>query len=256
MMTLVVVKKRATHKKSLVLNVANQKYTIMRFVRLNVAEVIAQKISNKMNINNIVLPKWPSCVVVGENVTEEQGLEICLRTSSLYISCNDNEWTKSVTNLLGIKVDGYFLDLDSVEEVESKYGILRLEYLDTDRIASSYIDGPNGWCDWNGNIGLTNKNIGKWPSTEEVLEEWKLIAKTFPFLTLSCQLYDKEHCEEDGKPLIQYDVKNGEVNWFIPSAPLIENIPELPFVSIFSEERNERGCTLEQLKKAMEICLR
>jgi hypothetical protein len=207
-----------------------------------------------MNIANIVLPKWPSCVVVGENVTEEQGLEICLRTSSLYISCNDGEWENLVIDLLGIKKDGNFLDYDSADEVEAKYKVLRLEYLDNDRIASAYIHGPNGWCDWSGNIGLTNKNIGKWPSTEEVLEEWKLIAKTFPFLTLSCQLYDKEHCEEGGKPLIQYDIKNGEVNWFVPNAPLIENIPQLPFLSIFSEERTERGCTLEQLKQAMDIC--
>lgn len=87
---------------------------------------------------------------------------------------------------------------------------LELEHLANFQVASSYIYGVHGWCDWDGNIHAASYNIGKRPTVEEVLQEWSLIAQEFPFLDLRCQLMSGEYCEYGIVPVVEFVVSQGK----------------------------------------------
>jgi hypothetical protein len=230
---------------------------------------------------DIALPKWPAFVVVGKPVTKEQAMEILIRTDSLCFSSNDREFDRelkeslfevkieksgfqteddAIKDLLGIKEEdplGWKKLWDYKDKRREEAGALPLVYLGNSQIVSSWIVGPHGWCDWRGNIGCNNYNIGKWPSVERVYEEWELIAKTFPFLELTCQLMGHEagYGPEDGEdiPVIEFRIKNGKVKMANPDKAIknthfgTEDIMER-----FGNPRAERGCTIEMFKKALE----
>jgi hypothetical protein len=225
---------------------------------------------------NIGLPKWPALVVVGDPVSREQAMEILIRTDSLRLSSNDREFDKQLNeHLYQIKIDtpGY----DSAEiAIRKKLGLgddkwvevfhyqeerrkelnwIPLEYLNNSRIVSSWIGGPHGWCDWSGNIGTRNYNIGKWPSVETVFNEWKLIAEAFPFLNLRCQLMaDEAEESEVDRPLIEFAVKEGRVQMKVPKKPLTKTSFGNPtmYENLYAMGR-ERGCTIETFKKAVDF---
>lgn len=158
------------------------------------------------------LPKWPALLVYGKKITKEQAWEIILRTTNYYyLNGNDPIWNKKVYNILGLVADDIgYPTLESVRKIQEDFNVLNIEYLLNKRITSSYIGGPHGWCDWNGNIFCNSYNIGKWPYSKGIFEEWLEIAKAFPFLDLTSQLYSGEQCE-DCEPVIKYRIKDGEV---------------------------------------------
>lgn len=226
---------------------------------------------------NIGLPKWPALVVTGKPVTKEQAAEIIVRTNG-YLSCNDHEFANRAQALIydvdlkkvdvthyggtddairlkvGLTKDNWNEYFGYKESKEKELGMLELNYLSNSRICSSWIGGPHGWCDWKGNIGCHNYNIGKWPSVEEVFGEWKMIAKEFPFLDLTCQLFNHEaSCEDmadNPGPVIQFRVKDGKVKMSIPKEPL--SVPNFGGTSyaVFTPG-GEIGCTLDMLKEAI-----
>ena len=212
----------------------------------------------KLDIN---LPKWPAMVVTGKKVTKEQAMEILIRTCSLsYICTNDREFKRKLYEYVyGVKSTGeeyslydYFPKDFAAEEKartsmheRTKNFADELGYLKNSRIVSSWIGGPHGWCDWEGNIFCNTYNIGKHPSDEEVLADWILIAEAFPYLNLECQLFNGETCEENITPLIQYSVRHGKVISFIPTKS-IHPVGD----TNFDFNRSERGCTFEQFKTA------
>lgn len=170
------------------------------------------------DLNDVGLPKWPALVVVGEPVTVDQAAEILVRTDHWSISTNDREWERLVRQTAGLPPDRMNVKMEELRELwaaEDRFrqsiGKLNLEYLSNSQIASCYIGGPHGWCDWAGRIGCSSYNIGKWPDTASVFEEWRIIAEAFPYLRLWSQLYDGEQCEDDVVPVIEYVVADGEV---------------------------------------------
>jgi hypothetical protein len=188
--------------------------------------------------------------------------EILIRTDSFYLSCNDREWTRKLYGVLGVALDEHGLveNMDQEDEAKVHYGVLQLEYLTNHRIASSYVGGPHGWIDWDGTIGCSTFNIGKWPDSERVLKEWELIASTWPELELQCQLVADEG---EGKPMVDYFISGGNVRMAEPTEllkgtatgvrPGNENL-EVAFTRVFAEPSSrERGCTLEQFKAALDI---
>jgi hypothetical protein len=230
---------------------------------------------------NIGLPKWPAFVVVGKPVTREQAMEILIRTDSLCFSSNDREFDKELKETLyKIKIDqsgfesekGPILELLGIkEESESitswkqiwdykdkcrdEAGAISLGYLNNNRIVSSWIGGPHGWCGWDGNIGCSNYNIGKWPSVEDVYNEWTLIARAFPFLELTCQLMQHEAGPDDGedKPAIEFKIKSGKVTMKEPKKAIKATaFGTEDMVLRFSNPHAERGCTIEMFKEALE----
>ena len=223
---------------------------------------------------NIWLPKWPAMVVVGRPVSRQQAMEIIIRTDDLSFGSNSPRFNKELEEYLyDVKIDRDVYDavktkLDISKEVKysnevydymykkrSEVGRVKLTYLNNSRVISSWVGGAHGWCDWNGNIGCNNYNIGKWPSVEEVYNEWKLIAKAFPYLDLTCQLMNHESsCADmvdDPKPLINFVVKNGRVRMKEPDGYI--SMPVFPEFS-YGIFRNERGCTIEQFKEAVDYC--
>lgn len=158
--------------------------------------------------------KWPNLLVVGEPVTREQAAAILIRTRPTYLFTNVRDAEANYNKIL---------DRLAPEPLD-------LEYLDNTRIASSWIDGVKGWCDWNGHIGCSNYNIGKWPSVEEVTDDLRKIAEAFPFLRMIVQVLDRESCEEGGTPTAEWRIRDGQVTLVAPMLILVRD-PHTSYVS-------------------------
>lgn len=125
------------------------------------------------------LTKWPRLLVVGAPVTEEQANDILVRTCvPAYLSGNDKRWSEAVRHILGFRQDeqpedpalredgaarmAWFREQwEYNDRRKEELGILDLNYLYNARIASSWLGGPFGWCNWDGTIFCDNFNIGK-----------------------------------------------------------------------------------------------
>lgn len=199
------------------------------------------------------LPKWPALVVVGDPVTKEQAQEICVRTDSWDLGTNDFEFLRSIGNAFSLRMEEWNLNWEDLNAWRERLGVLDLAYLHNSRILSCWIGGPHGWCDWNGVIGTYNYNIGKWPTVDDVHQDWKLIAEAFPFLRLTSQLYDGESCEEDIKPLVEFVVAEGTVTVQAPVADL--SAPIGAPLRFLSDEHTERGITIDGLREAVNVVL-
>ena len=198
------------------------------------------------------LTKWPRLIVVGENVTRQQASEILIRTNQWWLGTNDLQFKRSVFALAGIKWDGnrFVPDSCSLHAFERKIRMLDLQYLENNQIASAWIGGPHGWCDWNGYIGCSNYNIGKWPSVEDVHHEWNLIAEAFPYLRLTAQLIPNEG--ESEKAVVEWNVANGVARIGHPAQVLEPtDVSEDVFLSIVMDRTRERGVSLDRLQEAL-----
>jgi hypothetical protein len=193
------------------------------------------------------LTKWPRLLVVGDPVTKEQAAEIILRTTS-YLGTNDREWAKKVSKILGVKLDriGY----PELEPFCAKYNVLDMEYLGNHQIASSWIGGPHGWVNWEGEVGCDTFNLGKWPSFDAVLGEWQVIASAWPFLSLRAQLVPDEG--EALEAAVEFVVKGGEVTHHKPEA-LLKRPRDAQWTCFYAGTGHERGCTAETLEWAMTV---
>lgn len=160
---------------------------------------------------NIDPGKWPRLLVAGEHITPEQADHLLIRTTDFHgLDCNDKEWNRMVgavvfgdENLL--RIDNFYR-FEQARARAQELHVLPLEYLANYRISSSWIGGSRGWCDWDGQIGCANYNIGKRPTFEEVGAEWAAIAAAFPYLDLTAQLISDEGT---GRLCAQWRVKDG-----------------------------------------------
>jgi hypothetical protein len=131
-------------------------------------------------------------------------------------------------------------------------GVLQLSYLENARIASSWIGGPHGWCDWDGTIGCANYNIGKWPTVEAVTEDWHAIAAAFPYLNLRAQLVPDEGEAESA--VVEWQISNGAVSTVEELRDPIVRPGELSAGSLlirFAAVDGERGVSLHRLREAL-----
>lgn len=169
------------------------------------------------------LPKWPQMYVTGVSVTPEQALEVIRRTDSFFDGYDGNNrlLNKTVKRILNFPdlenfdTLEYHHYLEKKENWEKKWGCIPLYYISNSWISTSFFFGANGWIHPNGKIGFET-NIGKYPSVREVLKEWKLVAKEFPFLELGITLMDGECCE-DNKPIVSIRVKDGKATLIDPA---------------------------------------
>jgi hypothetical protein len=206
------------------------------------------------------LTKWPRLIVVPEKpepVTREQANEILLRTNGSFFSVNDREWEKQVCDVLGIETEwkpykdggGYWdASWKSGMAWYESIGGLELHYLENSQIASAWIGGPHGWCDWDGNIGCSSWNIGKWPEAEEVTEDWEKIAAAFPYLDLHAQCVTDEG---DGEVAAQWRVTDGKAALVKPIGRFpSRDLGEGQMLARILGRHGERGVSLERLKEA------
>lgn len=172
--------------------------------------------------------KWPLLVVAGTPVTHEQANDILIRTNNWVGGhTNSKDWRAWVAELVGQPLEPDYWG----EEISTRFDMLKihmwnqkrflkelgapeLEHLANERIYSSWIGGAKGWCNWDGTIGTSNYNVGKWPGIDEIGQEWERIAKAFPYLKLRSQLFPDE-----GKgdwPAVEYIVGYGTSRMVVP----------------------------------------
>ena len=162
------------------------------------------------------LGKWPRLLVFGERVTNEQAGDILVRTNSRYFCMNNKTWERQASQILGVPFQdhrGGKEGLDWFKDNEAAWdglGNIPLEYLCNHKIGYAGIGGPQGWCDWNGWTFTAIYNIGKWPSHDEVTQEWTAIAAAFPYLRLRAQLIADEGA---GELAGTWDVADGKVTY-------------------------------------------
>lgn len=212
---------------------------------------IAARVYN--TLMNVGLPKWSALTVVGERITEEQAMEVLVRTHRSQFFTNDKQWLAQVLKALGVhysavgKYPGY--SYEALAAVLNELGVLDLRYLSNDRVMSAWIGGPRGWCDWTGAVGCGTYNIGKWPSIDAVHQEWTRIAEAFPFLELTTQLWNGAVMDlEQGsiEPVIEFQVHRGTVEMRLPTTPIVPGVAGS--TKYFG---GERGCSLELWKRAV-----
>ena len=228
--------------------------------------------NNEKELYSISLPKWPEMRVEGNSISEDQAAEIILRTdhTSRSICLNDKEWESVLIKTLKmpkIKDECYKLEDNEYQKEIKKYYkkldkylskiryIQDIEYIRTDRIGSSYVGGSHGFVDWDGTIGTCGHHIGKWPSIQNIHDEWKVIAREFPYLDLRCQLFSGESCEKDTSPIIEYVVKDGVAEVQNPTEAIVYR-KEWGFD--FEKQAfilNDRYSTVKNLKHAMRVVL-
>jgi hypothetical protein len=189
-----------------------------------------------MNPLDVCLPKWPCLVVTGKPVTPDQAFEILVKTDSnlpdFQYSCNARGLSLEYSKIFGYdySADDSKFPWDELEDLKNRLGKVRgVEYLCNSQILSSYIGGPHGWLTWDGIVGCNTYNIGKWPSVEDVLNDWVLISAAFPYLELTSWLFNGESCEEGIFPLVRFEVANGKAEVF--AAPADVKVPTIPNVS-------------------------
>lgn len=201
------------------------------------------------------LTKWPRLLVAGSPVTPEQADEILVRTANLYLlDVNDKAWAHLVYAAFGLDPGKYAnATTESIQAVTAELDVLPLTWLYTSRIASSWIGGPHGWCDWDGRIGTSTYNIGKNPDRESLLADWVMIANAFPFLDLTAQLLADEG-QGDAPAVAQWRVREGNAIEEQPGALVTaaEELGEEAMFLRFFAPGAERGVTEERLTAAIE----
>lgn len=173
---------------------------------------------------NRALPKWPQMIVTGTDVAKEQALEIIRRTDSFFAwqSGNNRGFIDEAIRILKMPVletgqtpkefQEYWKKQDAWK---NKWGLIETEYVTNSWISCSFIGGPHGWCHPDGSIGYAD-NVGKWPSIEEIYDEWVRITAAFPFLELEVTLMDGEECEDFTEPVVSMLIRNGVVELVNP----------------------------------------
>jgi hypothetical protein len=241
----------------------------------------------------VYLGKWPELIVSGNGVTPEQAAEIILKTDYYFGAlhwgpemCHTNTawFDREILKVFGMpccfrRLDeaerdpwpkrgkgedfnrrdhpwwqAFHAHEKALENLLTEMDWIHLEYLHQDQIGTSYIGGPHGWCQWNGGIYTAGHNIGKWPEVEAVYWELRRIAEAFPYLTMDVQLSNKEGCEDDGAPVVQFHVEDGMAT-VVPTAPTFlrrgERSLESECRALMMDPHREVGIRGDKLKELL-----
>lgn len=194
-------------------------------------------------MEDVKLPKWPQMRVHGYPVTKEQALEIIRRTDNFFVygfGGNDEKYAGMVRSAIGMPQEPKWHERerwdqfrDEMEKWREEWGVVGTEYVNNEWVSSCFVYGPHGWCRPDGEIHH-HYNVGKWPSCDDILSDWTMIAEAFPFLDLGVTLMSGEHCDApDTEPLVSFIVKNGRASSTEPD--VIDHYP-IPDVNLPSDE--------------------
>ena len=169
---------------------------------------------------NLGLPKWPQMIVTGEHVTVDQAKEIIRRTDRAFQSglySNDegldsalaDDWRMPDALRHTHRKAPYDWDLEQEKRLawQTAWGVLDTEYVHNEWIGCCFFAGVHGWMHPDGAIGFSD-NVGKWPTVEDVLNDWRTIATAFPFIVADVTLMSAESCE-DAQPVVGIRVCDG-----------------------------------------------
>lgn len=192
------------------------------------------------NSKPYIVDKWPLLLVSGEKVNKDQAAEIIIRTTKWPLISNNKEADEQFNNLIATPKE-FKKGLSYVKP-------LGLNYLSNERITTCHINGTKGWIDWDGTIFANSWNIGKWPSVQDVTEEWTIVSEIFPFLNLKCQVLDQESF-----PTAEWIIKNGKVETKYPEKLLCELRSQYEDETLDLYACNKVGATLEDVAKGIEL---
>jgi hypothetical protein len=155
------------------------------------------------------LTKWPRLLVAGQAVTPDQADDILIRThhwryTALWPSAGWEQTVCAIAAEQGFPTG----DPAAMEGWLTEMRMVDLTHLHNFRIISHWAQ-PYGWCDWDGTIGCSAWNIGRWPEVAGITEEWTLLAETWPFLDLRAQLVPEEG--QAPAPVVEWRVRDGGV---------------------------------------------
>lgn len=183
------------------------------------------------------LPKWPQMLTTGAPVTADQAREIIRRTDRFLVEGhggNDVDWGRKMAKRLRVPYFHDWLNSKAVEDLHAywamadrwrvAWGAVRTQYVRNCWLSSSYI---HGWCWPDGTIVFTG-NVGKWPSVGDVLDDWRMLAEAFPFLTLAATLMGGEDCEDNRQPVVTILVEDGAASLAEGSLQHHERFPKAP----------------------------
>lgn len=102
------------------------------------------------------------------------------------------------------------LTYETQDKIREALGFITTEYVSNSWASCAFIYGPHGWCSPDGTI-LYVDNVGKWPSVQDVFNDFVILAKAFPYVALTATLMNGEECEEGILPVITFVVENGSV---------------------------------------------
>jgi hypothetical protein len=231
---------------------------------------------------NIDYVKWPRLLVTGDQVTQEQANEIIIRTTDVnFIFSNDKSWLDTVRRELGLPADyvaDYGEDADArlarhrtqwaaIDARGAELGVLDLHNMQNSRIVSAYVGGPHGWCDWDGTIGTSRYNVGKWPTAHEMHCDLTAIAAAFPYLRMQVQLLNDREMPDtfdaDGELTFEYELEaTAPVTWTVSDGVVAYDIsPRPPITSPTNDDESiikrfmsrdfERGVSVTRLREAV-----
>lgn len=212
---------------------------------------------------NLVLPKWPQCVITGKAVSVEQAADIISRTDCFlgYFDSlghgNNRMWEAEAKHLFGLTpyIDhaeraaeswGASADMNAV--ANTIFRRVETNYIKNDWLSSSYIFGAHGWCHPDGTIMFTD-NVGKWPTVKEINEDLEALVKEFPYLDMAVTLMSGEQFDENKSAVITFVVKSGAVTTVLDShelnhhaEPWFRDVDKMDF-----NARHEQGVSNEFL---------
>lgn len=182
------------------------------------------------------LPKWPQHVVTGVPVSVAQANEIIRRTDTFVThgyGGNDRDFERALRKKLGFPpswddyegtspspwADSVWREKqhEATEAFNERWRPVSTEYVHNSWIACAFIGGPHGWCHPDGQIGFID-NVGKWPSVENVYDDWKKLAEAFPFIDVGATLKNgEEGFEGSDVSVVSFRVRNGTVTLVDPS---------------------------------------
>lgn len=215
-----------------------------------------------------ITSKWPQMLVTGQTVTDRDTIiEILLLTDSFltdtsqYSGGNNHAFNLMYRTKAGLEYVGKFeryikennitlnddfkyFSYEFEKLLKAELGVIDTEYVSNRWASSCFIYGAYGWCSPEGKILYTD-NVGKWPSTEEIVEEWEFIAKKWSFLNINVTLFDGESCEDNKNALFNLVIKDGTVEIKDPDTSVHCHLTDMD--SNFNQinrsysERNEQG---------------
>ena len=184
------------------------------------------------DIDSVDLPKWPQMIVRGLPVSKEQADDIIIRTDIFWrhhgSNGNNHDFERAVCAAVGVpRVEYNNPNQDwgqNYQDWDQFYATIdycSTNYVHNDWISCCFAGGPHGWCHPDGTI-LFNDNVGKWPVAADILADWQLIARKWPFLDLEVAVMSGESCEDQRECLMVITVKDGVAAALGPDYPVFE----------------------------------
>lgn len=180
------------------------------------------------------LPHSPQMIVTGKPLTTAQALTIIRRTDQffLHISYDARPTLAKVKQIIRMPnypsgniaectmPDGE-IDLEKFWKNQNVFwekfrgwqedwGVLDTGFVKNSWISREFAGGFCGWCHPDGMIGFTD-NLGVYPAVSAVYEDWRKIAREFPFLEAEATLMNNSK-RYPAKPVVSFLIRDGEVD--------------------------------------------